>query len=997
MKPQKNPFLRRSSIATAATIAFTTAAHAADVTLAAGSYTDTQVYNNGTVSGVVTLNSGANYSFDSLNLPLAWNRVVLNSGASLSVEGNLSVDFSGVSLNGGTLSAGGLLLHDSPNWAGSIPDGKQTIEQGESVINGATIVANQTNPNFISFIGSVSTPVWDVNLANNLWLGNDGGTIDSNGNNIGITMALGNFPGQVGALTKTGPGTLTLSTNNSYSGGTTVNGGVLEIAGSSAGNSYIRGTVTVNNGAELRYTGGDGTGFGFNGGNKLDTININGGLVSSDNQMTHLWATTVNMTGGELRVNSGVSSPTGYRIEWNQSTVSTLAAASAATISGRINLRADGGYNSATFNVEDGAATTDLLVSATITQSSAVGITKNGAGTMELAGTNTYTGTTTVTEGTLKLSNPFIFDGSAVVIGSGAKINLNYLGSDIVGSLVIDGTSVPSGSYNESHPTYGTYFEGTGTLQVGAPGPQLGGTWVAATNGNWSDSGNWQSGNVANGSNNTATFNPAGPVTATVDGNRFIGALTFAGFDSTIDGTAVLTLDTTSLSKPQVGVASGLTATLATNIGGTLGLEKTGPGTLVLTGTKSFTGGTTVTEGTLELQGATGGNAQIHGALTVNSGATVTLTGGDGTGFGYFNDPVTTINVNGGTINAISSSHLGFGQLMTVTLDNGAALQGTWQWNGSSLLGFSSIGNSTNTIDGSLNLRNDAGSDHPFNVDDGTSATDLLIGGTLSGANANVIKNGAGTVALTATNLYTGNTVVNEGTFEVSSSGALRFRPTTNGVTNSVSGTASATLSFLGTVDLDLGAANTTIGDSWNLFNLGSFSGPAPILTPAVVTSSVGAFAEVTSGTWELPVNGAKWVFTESTGNLAYVAAATDYDTWFADNGVTGGEDDDDDSDGLTNFEEYTFGTDPTGGSEVNPIAVPLDKATGTFSYTRRAQALTGLTYTVWTSTDLGTWTADSGAIQGAPSVNGEVETVPVTLSSALLSNPKLFIQVRAQ
>jgi autotransporter-associated beta strand protein len=431
MKFHHHQFLRLSFIAIAIALP---SAHAADITLGSATYTDTQTYNNGTISGPVTFGSGANYTFDSLNLPLAWNRVILNSGAALNVGGNVSVDFSGLSLNGGTLTVGGLSLHDAPPWAGSISDGKQSIEQGDTIINGATLVANQSNANFISFIGSSSHPEWDPALANNLWLGNDGATINSNGYNIGITMAMGNFSGQTGSLTKTGAGTLTLSTNNSYTGGTTVNGGVLEIAGSNSGNSYIRGTVTVNSGAELRYTGGDGTGFGF--ANKLDTININGGLVNSQ-QTTHLWGATVNMTGGELRVNNGTSDPgAGQAIQWNQSTVNTSASANTAIISGRVNLRGDGGYTSAVFNVADGSAATDLLVSAAVTDDpvnfGSVGITKNGAGTMELSGANSYTGTTTVNGGKLVISGNI--STSNTTVNSGATLG----GSGTVGSLTVN-------------------------------------------------------------------------------------------------------------------------------------------------------------------------------------------------------------------------------------------------------------------------------------------------------------------------------------------------------------------------------------------------------------------------------------------------------------------------------------------------------------------------------------------------------------------------------
>ena len=69
---------------------------------------------------------------------------------------------------------------------------------------------------------------------------------------------------------------------------------------------------------------------------------------------------------------------------------------------------------------------------------------------------------------------------------------------------------------------------------------------------------------------------------------------------------------------------------------------------------------------------------------------------------------------------------------------------------------------------------------------------------------------------------------------------------------------------------------------------------------------------------------------------------------------------------------------------------------TGTFRYTRRDRALTGLTHTVWTSTDLLTWTEDltAGQLPGDPDANG-VLTEEVTLSSELLASPSLYIQMR--
>jgi len=131
----------------------------------------------------------------------------------------------------------------------------------------------------------------------------------------------------------------------------------------------------------------------------------------------------------------------------------------------------------------------------------------------------------------------------------------------------------------------------------------------------------------------------------------------------------------------------------------------------------------------------------------------------------------------------------------------------------------------------------------------------------------------------------------------------------------------------------------------------------------------------------------------------ALAASNPDYDTWAESFTPTIGlPAADDDNDGLSNGQEYAFGLLPNSGASVNPIAVPLDKSTGTFSYTRRDAALAPLNYSVWYSTDLAVWTEDSGATEGVPVLNGNVETVPVTLS-ALPGNPlpgKLFIQVRA-
>jgi hypothetical protein len=131
---------------------------------------------------------------------------------------------------------------------------------------------------------------------------------------------------------------------------------------------------------------------------------------------------------------------------------------------------------------------------------------------------------------------------------------------------------------------------------------------------------------------------------------------------------------------------------------------------------------------------------------------------------------------------------------------------------------------------------------------------------------------------------------------------------------------------------------------------------------------------------------------------LITLAPASDYDDWAASYSLVGGMEDDDDKDGLTNGEEHAFGLIPNDGSSVNPITVPLDKTAGTFTFQTRDQSLTELSFSVWTSTDLSVWTEDEFAsiTPGIPDGN-KVQQVAVILTEALLAEPKLFVQVRAE
>jgi hypothetical protein len=101
------------------------------------------------------------------------------------------------------------------------------------------------------------------------------------------------------------------------------------------------------------------------------------------------------------------------------------------------------------------------------------------------------------------------------------------------------------------------------------------------------------------------------------------------------------------------------------------------------------------------------------------------------------------------------------------------------------------------------------------------------------------------------------------------------------------------------------------------------------------------------------------------------------------------------DGDGLTNFEEFAFGLDPTSGTSVNPITNTSARVSQ-FTYTRNANS--GLTYTIWTSVNLIEWDEAEASVQepgeadeftGVQSVLVEVNPMP--------DGTNVFVRVKAE
>lgn len=96
-------------------------------------------------------------------------------------------------------------------------------------------------------------------------------------------------------------------------------------------------------------------------------------------------------------------------------------------------------------------------------------VTKVGTGTLSLTGANLYTGNTTVEAGTLSMTNPFLADLADVLLTSGATMDLNFVGTDLIDELRFNGVGQVTGTWGSLASTAthkSAFFTGTGLLQV---------------------------------------------------------------------------------------------------------------------------------------------------------------------------------------------------------------------------------------------------------------------------------------------------------------------------------------------------------------------------------------------------------------------------------------------------------------------------------------------------------------------------------------------------
>ena len=440
-----------------------------------------------------------------------------------------------------------------------------------------------------------------------------------------------------------------------------------------------------------------------------------------------------------------------------------------------------------------------------------------------------------------------------------------------------------------------------------------------------------------------------------------------------------------------------------------ISLVKTGSGRQILSGANSHTGGTTITGGTLQVgNGGTSGTLGT-GNVSISNGANLEINRSDAYGTGsaqsFSGSGTITKEGTGNLVFNGGVDHTNVQGISNLVVNNGLIRTDNWgQWNtnlnltvnGPGVFEMWNTSVSLANLNGNGTVQNAKywGRSQTLTIAAGSFSGTITDNGITSGGagtgdtRIHLIKSSSGTLTLAGTVSHSGDTTVNDGTLVLAATGSLKFTLTSGGH-NRVTGAGTA--QFHGSFAIDTSALTSpTIGTSWQLVDMASRTfGP---------TFHVVGFSPQGDGVrWTQPAGGLnEWVFSETTGTLTL--AASDYLTWADAQGLAGGENADDDQDGLSNRQEYAFGTDPKSGASAAPVTITSGGGALTIRYTRRDPSKTGLTYSVWTTTDLSNWIEDSGATQmpGAIGAN-DVQPVTVTPSAGLLSAPKLFIQIRAR
>jgi fibronectin-binding autotransporter adhesin len=550
-------------------------------------------------------------------------------------------------------------------------------------------------------------------------------TVDTNGRNAYFTGILSG----AGSLTKTGAGTLVLSAENTYEGGTTISAGSLQIGHDSTTGS-VAGDITNN--ANLQFSRSDNITYGgvISGTGTLTKTGAGNLTLSSAN--TFSGATTISagtVTLGHVNALQGSTLTTATGLSFGSLELATLGG-----LSGSQNLALTNG-SAAAVALTVGANNADTSYSGILSGSGS--LTKSGSGTLTLSADNTYAGGTTISAGTLSgnttslqgnITNNavVVFDqastgtyasivsgtGSLTKTGSGS-LTLSGTNDYSGGTTVIAGTLVVSSDAKLGAISGALAVSNGATLNTGGDFRTNRAVTVDGTNTSLGNNGELIIGNTGSGSlaltngaavsaynltvgydtGGSGTLDIASGSTVTASNGTYVGS---AGGTGTLNlntggtlttpvlsgsgtfnlaggtlrsGAALSSSLAATLSNTSTVDTNGFATTLSGNLSGSGSLTKSGAGDLTLSGTNDYSGGTTVNAGSLSF--ATQANLGT-GDLSIANGATVNISGG------YQDLTNRTVTIDGTGSTLAGAAHLWFnratGSTQVIDVTNGGSL-----------------------------------------------------------------------------------------------------------------------------------------------------------------------------------------------------------------------------------------------------------------------------------------------------------------------------------
>lgn len=540
-----------------------------------------------------------------------------------------------------------------------------------------------------------------------------------------------------------------------------------------------------------------------------------------------------------------------------------------------------------------------VLSSGTITTTQAASPFSNIDGDT-IASAMTLSGITTVTTGSshsLSLTGIMSGTGGLTLGGGGGGSTIVYFGgaNTYSGGTTVTGGLVQTGARTPTATTFNNSAFGSGGVTISGSGGLLVRNSSTVTN-NITVSGTGMTGNAIALSSGTTGQTATVSGNVTLAGNASFGAASSASGDTTsklvLSGTVDLGSYTATF-RPSLatGAAVGLSIDVTGSVVGTGSVLLNAPTStarLLLSGSNSYTGGTTINSGTLIVNNASAlGNTA---PLTVNTngldlnGYTATVGTLSGSSTGVVRSAIAgnaRLVTNGATDSTYAGSILdGSGTVGLTKLGAGTlSLTGSSGYTGSTLVngGVVSLGNvnaigssgdvgfgggtlrftASNTVDYSSRIKS---SGSAIRLD--TNGQNVSFAAGIANTNVGGLsKAGAGTLTLSGNNVYTGATSVDAGVLTLS--GTIASSATTVQAGATLNGTG-----FLGS-SLSVLASGTLTPGTGGVGRIQSSS-----LALAANSSTILDVVGITSGTVSLPGT-----------------AGTDYDTLVADtaSGVTYG------------------------------------------------------------------------------------------------------------